>query len=130
MVGSTQVVCALGGGAVALESEPPVTEGMASVGNQLRYEYPCANGQQRWITLHHQDQGFYRWENSAGYQGSLQRDFLAEEDFAALACSPLLAPDPTLIQRASQQLREWFDNPGTDTEIRFSPSGNPGGVRG
>lgn len=129
-LGSAQVVCATGGGAVALFEQTPSAEGLASVASELRYEYPCANGQQRWITLYHQEQGFYRWENSVGYQGSLQRDFVTSEDFAALACSPLSMPDRTLIQKASEQILDWFDTPSNSQEIRFSPTGNPGGVRG
>lgn len=129
-VGAAQVVCAVGGGAVSLMEQTPTAEGMASVASQLRYEYPCASGEQRWITLFYQDQGFYRWENSSGYQGSLQRNFVSSEDFASLACSPVSAPESTLIQRASEQILEWFDSPGNSREIRFSPLGNPGGVRG
>lgn len=129
-LGSAQVVCATGGGAIALVDQTPSAEGLASVASELRYEYPCANGQQRWITLYHQQQGFYRWENSEGYQGSLQRDFVSSDDFAALACSPLSTPERTLIQRASEQILEWLDSPTNSREIRFSPTGNPGGVRG
>lgn len=129
-LGSAQVVCATGGGAVALVDQAPVAAGLASVASELRYEYPCANGQMRWITLYFQEQGFYRWENGAGYQGSLQRNFVTSEDFAALACSPLSTPDRTLIQKASEQILEWFDTPSNSREIRFSPTGNPGGVRG
>ena len=132
-IGSAQVVCANAGGAVALVDSQNTGEaqGLASVAAKLRFEYPCANDQYKWIELtYHQPGNFYRWKNSAGYRGVINEGFIYEKQFASLACEPLSPPSSSYINEAARMLNEWFSSPEGEQEIKYKHSVNPGGVRG
>lgn len=126
--GSDQIVCVGAGGAVAIQQEQAEVAGLASVSPTLEYEYPCANGQYRWITLTYAPQGVYRWSNSLGAQGVLNRDFIYQADFAEAACTPLAPAEPGLINEAARKLNEWLSAPG-DGKLIIYRNGGPG-VRG
>lgn len=126
--GGDQIVCIGAGGAVSVNDSAAEVQGLASVNPQLEYEYPCANDEYRWITLQYTPQGVYRWQNSQGYEGVLNRDFLTQADFAEQACAPLQPPGFDLINWSAQRIRGWFDNPGTGKVIYYRNGGS--GVRG
>lgn len=131
-IGSDQIVCVGAGGAVSIQTDQAQIEGLSSAASQLEYEFPCSNGDSRTIRLtYHERQQIYRWENSNGYEGVLNRDFIEERQFAELACAPLKPPGINIIGIVRRQLREYLSSPPPKGEkLRVNPMANPGGVRG
>lgn len=106
-----QLVCIGAGGAVTIDNENAQIAGMASVSSSLDYEFPCANGEYRWIALEYTSQGVYRWSNSQNYRGTINQAFVREQQFLELACTPLDPGEPELVNEARRKLIEWMGNP-------------------
>lgn len=114
--GGDQLVCMTAGGPVRVErsaENPADTAGIMSLASTLEYEFPCGNDQFRWITLTY-DKDVFRWENSTGFKGILNRDFVNEKAFAELACKPLSLPSPSMLQKAREILTDWMGEPKSE----------------
>lgn len=126
-VGGEQVVCVGRGGAVANVDAGNPAGGAASMSPSLKYEFPCAGGEYRWIEVEYNDVGFFLWSNEKGAQGILNQTFVDTPQFAELACTASKPADQTLILEAKQTLLEWMRDPNPGELIY--PRGATIGVR-
>lgn len=109
--GSDQLVCIGAGGAVSIDTAAAQIDGVASMNSELRYEFPCENGQFQWINLFYGKEGVFRWTNQQSAQGVINRDFIQEQSFAELACFPHQTAEPDLIWQARQLISQWMADP-------------------
>lgn len=121
--GSDQLVCIGAGGVTSIDQGSAEITGLASVGPQLEYEFPCANDQFQWIYLNYQPQGIFRWRNSQGTQGTINQTFVEESSFAELACTPMAIAEPDMIIQARRQISEWMGDPPPGKQIYYRSKG-------
>ena len=126
-VGGEQVVCVGKGGAVASVDVSKPADGVGSMSPLLKYEFPCAGGEYRWVEVEYNDVGFFLWSNEDGAQGILNETFVGKPQFAELACTASKPADQTLVLKAKQTLLEWMRDPNPGELIY--PRGATIGVR-
>lgn len=130
--GGDQIACIGAGGAISIDKVALQAEGLASTDATLKYEFPCSDGESRWITLTYKpEQRIYRWQNSAKVLGVLNHDFIYEDQFAEEACSTVpassssnfrlkLSPEVNAeIDKAIKEISEWMGLPAPGTRVIY-----------